>query len=488
MKFRVQPMPVIVSRDAPFENDRLNRTEATEVLTSLVGSIEGPCVIALDAAWGMGKTTFLRMWQQTLENGGFHVVMFNAWETDFANDPFLALSEELHAALEQQTGGEEHAVAKLKDAARKVLRTAGPAMIRKLALSVVGPAGVDIGEKVLDAFAGESMSQYGLAKTAVIEFREALQAAAGAMSKQAENATPLVVVIDELDRCRPSYAVELLEALKHLFSVDGVVFVLALNRDELVHSVRALYGTGFDAQIYLRRFIDIDLHLPDADRETFIDAKLHSLQGQIQGILPGRAESRRVQDIARDWLLRFFGTPELDLRTVEQALHRLGLMMAMLRDDYDALIKTAAFVLIFRTVEPDLYDRFLGNEVNDEEVANALFDRMEQNFRSTTEGQNLELEIIMAAAEDDLYRGLHVASTGSRLLKTYSELVTERRDKIEQHDADWHHASTLTQFVEHERQKRMHGGANRRFRVTVARLEMLSRDLRHSLPHQSAAS
>ena len=414
--------------------------------------------------------------------------MFNAWETDFTNEPFLALSEELRAALEQQTGGEKGTAAKLKEATRKVLQTAGPAMIRKLALSVVGSAGVEIGEKIWEDFADESMSQYGQAKTAITEFREALQAAAGASSERAENATPLVVVIDELDRCRPSYAVELLEALKHLFSVEGVVFVLALNRDELVHSVRALYGTGFDAPVYLRRFIDIDLRLPDADREAFIDARLHSLQGQIQGILPAKAESRRAQDIARDWLLRFFGTPELDLRTVEQALHRLGLMMAMLRDDYDALIKTAAFVLIFRTVEPDLYDRFLGNKVNDEEVANALFNRMEQNYRSTTEGQNLELEIIMAAAEDDLYRRKPFTSTGSRLLTTYIELVTERRDKLEQHDADLHHASTLTEFVAHEWRMRMHRGGNRSFRDTVARLEMFSNDLRRSLPQQSAAS
>lgn len=61
MKFHVQPVPVIASPHAPFENDRLNRTEAAGILTSLVGSIVGPCVIALDAAWGMGKTTFLRM-------------------------------------------------------------------------------------------------------------------------------------------------------------------------------------------------------------------------------------------------------------------------------------------------------------------------------------------------------------------------------------------------------------------------------------------
>ena len=52
---------------------------------------------------------------------------------------------------------------------------------------------------------------------------------------------PLIVMIDELDRCRPSFAVEFLETAKHLFAVDQVVFVLAVNRKELAHAVKALY-------------------------------------------------------------------------------------------------------------------------------------------------------------------------------------------------------------------------------------------------------
>ena len=75
-------------------------------------------------------------------------------------------------------------------------------------------------------------------------------------------------MIDELDRCRPPYAVELLEVAKHLFSVDYIVFVLAVNRPELAHSIRDLYGSGFDAAGYLRRFFDIDFRLPDPEREA----------------------------------------------------------------------------------------------------------------------------------------------------------------------------------------------------------------------------
>ena len=89
---------------------------------------------------------------------------------------------------------------------------------------------------------------------------------------------PLIVMIDELDRCRPSYAVELLEVAKHLFSVNNIVFVLAVNRAELIHSIRAVYGGGFDGDGYLRRFFDVDIRLPEPKRVAFIDMLLDTIR------------------------------------------------------------------------------------------------------------------------------------------------------------------------------------------------------------------
>ena len=69
---------------------------------------------------------------------------------------------------------------------------------------------------------------------------------------------------------------EFLEVAKHLFSVDRIVFVLAVNLDQLAHSVRALYGSDFDAKGYLRRFVDVDFYLPDPDRDAFIREQLQA--------------------------------------------------------------------------------------------------------------------------------------------------------------------------------------------------------------------
>ena len=75
--------------------------------------------------------------------------------------------------------------------------------------------------------------------------------------------TPLVIVIDELDRCRPDYALQLLEVIKHFFSVDHVHFVLGVNLSALENSVRARYGKDIDAFMYLQKFISFRVSLTD---------------------------------------------------------------------------------------------------------------------------------------------------------------------------------------------------------------------------------
>ena len=79
---------------------------------------------------------------------------------------------------------------------------------------------------------------------------------------------PLVFIIDELDRCRPTFAIELLERVKHIFDVPHLVFILGINRDELCNSLQSVYGE-IDANVYLRRFFDMEFSLPDIDSEQF---------------------------------------------------------------------------------------------------------------------------------------------------------------------------------------------------------------------------
>ena len=269
MGIRVRPEEIDIPQDDPFGNDLLNRKESAEILTQLIVGIDGPCVLAVDAAWGAGKTTFLKMWAQHLRNERFPVVEFNAWETDHAGDPFVAIVTELTEGLR---GFEDESLnAKIRDtaeAAKQVAVRAIPGVIRLLTAGVLDVDQLIEKEagRILSSYAEDRLKEYTQTRNSIDGFRNKLAEMSNALATRPER-HPLVVMVDELDRCRPSYAVELIEVAKHLFAVDHTVFILAVNRDQLIHSIRALYGNAFDGAGYLRRFFDIDFRLPDSDRQ-----------------------------------------------------------------------------------------------------------------------------------------------------------------------------------------------------------------------------
>jgi hypothetical protein len=94
-QFRYKAPELEVNPSDPFAADRLRRREIGEVLSRFLGTLSEPFVIAIDAPWGAGKSTFLKMWIQQLRNDGFQCLFFNAWETDFAEAPLIALIGEV---------------------------------------------------------------------------------------------------------------------------------------------------------------------------------------------------------------------------------------------------------------------------------------------------------------------------------------------------------------------------------------------------------
>ena len=374
MGIRVQPREIEIPQQDPFLNDLLNRRESVEILATLIGSIDGPCVIGIDAAWGNGKTTFLGMLYQYLVNQRFPVATFNAWTSDYSSDPFVAVSTELTDAIRAHVDESakevlEHAVERTKE----VLKHMAPGVLKTLLASV--PFGQVAGE-VLDAalasYADDRVAAYKEAKNAVEAFQESLGEMAKAASKSPDN-RPLVLLIDELDRCRPSYAVELLEVAKHLFSVDGIVFVLAVNRSELAHSVQALYGGGFDALGYLDRFFDVDYRLPELDRKDFINASIRSVGIPDYLQRTRDREGPHAVSMLEELFGVFFGESSVSLRTVARAIHHLGLVYAALPDNQRIFADTSAVLMILRTISRQWYYRLIEGEASDLEVVDNVY-------------------------------------------------------------------------------------------------------------------
>lgn len=484
MRIHVQPREIDVPTDDPFKHDLLDRREAVDTLTHLVANLDGSCTIAVDAAWGAGKTTFLRIWTQHLRNQGFPVVGFNAWETDYSEEPFVTLSTELteglHSEQSKLPGGSTE---ELKSASLQVLRWVVPGAIR-FAASHLPVLGAEAGQ-IAVSVAEERLSRNSEARKSIQSFRSVLQDMAGSL-REAHGNFPLIIAIDELDRCRPPYAVELLEVAKHLFAVDHIVFVLAVNLEQLAHSVKALYGNDFDAEGYLRRFFDVDCQLPEASRNSFIQAQL-----QATGIddyfdctpatksyfantyFQKELKREKAGETMREMLSMFFGASDVSFRTIGQAIHRLGLLYGSLRGDQDDYGVATTVALILRTFDRRLYNRFITGEVSDREVVEAFFDHPSlAPLRQESWSIEFEAVIILAALEDEI-------STTSSTKTVRSPLL------------DWYrgggkslHASHVVTAVD---RVIVHGDAEIGFGQAVRRLELVSATLIENMPDKAAS-
>jgi len=343
---RMRPTPFVVPKSGdPFENDKLGRKDQIESLTQLIRNIEGPCVLAIDGAWGSGKTVFLKMWAQFLRKHRFRVAELNAWETDFSDDPLMAL----YAAFEDGLGI-SNTKATLKTGVRAISKMASDAIPL---LPNVAEA-LTMAKERSEPSAEARLSRFRDAEKAIREFKRSLKAAT-------KGRLPLVVLVDELDRCRPDYAIRFLEATKHIFNIDGVVFILGVNMSELAHSVSALYGTDFDGEIYLRRFVDRSIYIPQADRVEFFE----NLLDQTKSI-------RRVRPYLETFIL---GASNISLRDMEQGIYHLGTVMETIPVEHRAIVtldQLAATLIIVQMADSDTYRHFLRGELSDLDVVSTL--------------------------------------------------------------------------------------------------------------------
>ena len=257
----------IVFTSTPFENCLLNRQQYAEVLTSILSNYKKGFVLAINNEWGTGKTTFVKMWQQYLEQNGYkRTIYFNAWENDFQDEVIVAILAELRKL--QTDSGE--LFAKVLDKALPLLKNVGLEFVKHTLGKVTGDKTVEILVDGLGNYSLESLKKglddFEKKKNSIEKFRECLEEYVHSVDDE----NPVVFIIDELDRCRPNYAVEILEKMKHLFNVKGVVFVLSIDKLQLGHAVRGVYGSEqIDANEYLRRFIDIEFSLPQPEVKDY---------------------------------------------------------------------------------------------------------------------------------------------------------------------------------------------------------------------------
>ena len=256
-----------------FEDDLLDRNIGVVHFLDLIHSLESGGAIALDARWGAGKTFFVKQVKMVLDAFNDHVisdctqekerimaawdaikmrekpdiqpmvtVYYDAWLNDNDDDPILSL---VYTILQNVTTDFE---------------------FQK------GPECIEAAVGIVEVFTGRNLtSLMEVLKTpnplALLREKKDIHAQIEEFleSLLAEQGNRLIVFVDELDRCNPSYAVRLLERIKHYFSNDRVTFVFSVNTSELQHTIKQYYGVGFDAGKYLDKFFDLRVDLPPAN-------------------------------------------------------------------------------------------------------------------------------------------------------------------------------------------------------------------------------
>jgi dephospho-CoA kinase len=358
------------------ENDLFGYQEFGGRLANVVGNIDEPLVIVLDGPWGSGKSVFIKQWAGLLRERGAPVIYFDAFQHDYYEDAFLALSAEIYATAKTELKREQSTAKRFLDRAKKVGTVLAPVAARvgarvgtagflsledvaagdeaaKAAVKALGDESAKAVERAIEERLRKSVDE----RAAMEAFRQALSDLAAKLAEREEKdeAYPLVFIVDELDRCRPPFALGIVERIKHLFSVPGVCFILVTNLQQLETSVQGAYGATFDAHTYLEKFYHLRVALPGNEHqgqkpiEKYFDYLWRGLGiefSETENFFSVKGQLRTMAEVF-----------DLSLRRLERVMSHVSLLCAVTTASRPVNPPIAAGLCVMRQTHPELYDK-----------------------------------------------------------------------------------------------------------------------------------
>lgn len=262
-------------------NNILERNTYIHNFILMLLNIEKGGVIAIDGEWGSGKTYFVHQVKWLLDSASenidddiktvlnstspkldniighkYKLFYYDAWKHDKSNNPFFTLLRSMIITF----GGIDYFkkemgfIKSLLKGASHIVKGVTPIDVESIFKGTKTLCGINDEDQFSEL---EFIEQMDVQVNSFLDY-----ICEGQYEK-------LVIFIDELDRCKPSFAVELLEIIKHYFNHDKVIFVLSTNLSEFQHCIKQYYGEGFNGWKYLDRFIDLRLTLPTISTEDY---------------------------------------------------------------------------------------------------------------------------------------------------------------------------------------------------------------------------
>ena len=251
-----------------FENRKIFAQNLIDLFNSEVFTDEGGITISIDGEWGTGKTFFIDKLVDMLDSD-FGVLKYDAWKSDYNSDPLMTIAE----LLVDKMKSENYDKGKIEQFAKtvgKVFFKTTPALINGMMENKIGFSFNTIAETIKDT--GNVIENYidemGTTSSVVEEFKNQLEKYAAKIINDGKK--KVIILIDELDRCRPDHALNVLETIKHFFDVENYIFLIFNNKDQLKATIKCIYGLS-NQEFYLEKFYDYQLTLPTPDKSQFIE-------------------------------------------------------------------------------------------------------------------------------------------------------------------------------------------------------------------------
>jgi KAP-like P-loop domain-containing protein len=356
------------------QKDIFKRAAFGTGLANLLRRVEDPMVLILDGPWGSGKTTFIKMLAGLLRQNGHPVIYFDSFANDYIDDAFLAIAAEVtdlsQKLKRERTAAHKKFLDKAARAGRAIIRSGAKIVVKAATLGALDAADItelksiakDVADEVgtkADDYVKALLSRQGEERKSIESFRTALSELVAILvpkssdsNERTPTAVPLIFIVDELDRCKPNFALELLEKIKHVFSVSGIHFILATHLSQLETSVRFNYGTDIDARTYLQKFYNLIVHLPG-------DGKFNSNK-IIRNYIDYLKAHLRLDENSLQFVEVIAEHRALTLRPVERIAVYISLAIAFTTSKnlkYFRPPPILAGLCILKTLEPDLFQK-----------------------------------------------------------------------------------------------------------------------------------
>ena len=316
------------------KEDQLGRKELLDNLFEIFsnyGNQDGEgLTIAINGKYGMGKSTLLNFVQEKNEDEKkFNIVTYDAWKENYFDKPIIPI---MHAISKISNLGDD-----IKNVIKRLIK-ALPKVILQTAANVHKVDGTAIIES--DIFANHD------------EFNGAVTDCKKLLQKKCEK-KKIILLVDELDRCLPTYQIKVLESLYHFLNIPNLIVVIALDRGQLEESIKNEFGTYTNTNGYLSKFINYEIDLPSGSVNEYAMTLMNF----------NCIDSYAIKQI----ISYMFNSFEISIRDMKKIIQQLNLICREKKDSWGNAMPhywfypiVVVFMLILRNTNSEIYQKYFG--------------------------------------------------------------------------------------------------------------------------------